>query len=113
MFISGGPGMQPDELERKLYVLRNYTVRVCLESVSNIGDDFYINSMSYKTVVYKGQLTTEQVPQYFLDLQNPTMVTALALVHSRFLPTPSRNGDWLNLSATSRTTVKSTRFAVI
>ncbi|WP_159203500.1 hypothetical protein, partial [Klebsiella pneumoniae] len=29
-------------------------------------------------------LTTEQVPQYFLDLQNPTMVTALALVHSRF-----------------------------
>ncbi|MCV5246852.1 hypothetical protein OFC58_40255, partial [Escherichia coli] len=57
---------------------------VCLESVSNIGDDFYINSMSYKTLVYKGQLTTEQVPQYFLDLQNPTMVTALALVHSRF-----------------------------
>lgn len=40
--------------------------------------------MSYKTLVYKGQLTTEQVPQYFLDLQNPTMVTALALVHSRF-----------------------------
>lgn len=84
VFISGGPGMSADELERKLYVLRNYTVRVCLESVSNIGDDFYINSLSYKTLVYKGQLTTEQVPQYFLDLQNPTMVTALALVHSRF-----------------------------
>ncbi len=84
VFISGGPGITPEELERKLYVLRNYTVRVCLESVSNIGDDFYINSMSYKTIVYKGQLTTEQVPQYFLDLKNPTMVTALALVHSRF-----------------------------
>ncbi len=84
VFISGGPGMEPAELERKLYILRNYTVRVCLESVSNIGDDFYINSLSYKTLVYKGQLTTDQVPQYFLDLQNPTMVTALALVHSRF-----------------------------
>jgi glutamate synthase (NADPH/NADH) large chain len=84
VFITGGPGTTPEELERKLYVLRNYTVRVCLESVSNIGDDFYINSLSYKTLVYKGQLTTEQVPQYFLDLQNPTMVTALALVHSRF-----------------------------
>ncbi|WP_105902198.1 glutamate synthase large subunit [Vibrio gangliei] len=84
VFISGGPSMTPEELERKLYVLRNYTVRVCLESVSNIGDDFYINSLSYKTLVYKGQLTTDQVPQYFLDLQNPTMVTALALVHSRF-----------------------------
>ncbi|OEF22618.1 glutamate synthase large subunit [Vibrio rumoiensis] len=84
VFISGGASMTPEELERKLYVLRNYTVRVCLESVSNIGDDFYINSLSYKTLVYKGQLTTDQVPQYFLDLQNPTMVTALALVHSRF-----------------------------
>ncbi len=84
VFISGGPGVTPAELERKLYVLRNYTVRVCLESISNINDEFYINSMSYKTLVYKGQLTTEQVPQYFLDLQNPTMVTALALVHSRF-----------------------------
>lgn len=84
VFISGGPSMEPAELERKLYVLRNYTVRVCLESVSNIGDDFYINSLSYKTLVYKGQLTTDQVPQYFLDLQNPSMVTALALVHSRF-----------------------------
>jgi glutamate synthase (NADPH/NADH) large chain len=84
VFIMGGPGTAPEELERKLYVLRNYTVRVCLESISNIKDEFYINSMSYKTLVYKGQLTTEQVPQYFLDLQNPTMVSALALVHSRF-----------------------------
>ncbi|PSU54984.1 glutamate synthase large subunit [Photobacterium aphoticum] len=84
VFITGGANLDPAELERKLYVLRNYTVRVCLESVSNIGDDFYINSLSYKTLVYKGQLTTEQVPQYFLDLQNPSMVTALALVHSRF-----------------------------
>ena len=84
VFISGGPGITPEELERKLYVLRNYTVRVCAESVSNIKDEFYINSLSYKTIIYKGQLTTEQVPQYFLDLQNPTMVSALALVHSRF-----------------------------
>ncbi|MGF1738226.1 glutamate synthase large subunit [Photobacterium satsumensis] len=84
VFITGGASMEPAVLERKLYVLRNYTVRVCLESISNIGDDFYINSLSYKTLVYKGQLTTEQVPQYFLDLQNPSMVTALALVHSRF-----------------------------
>nr|WP_086940093.1 glutamate synthase large subunit [Thaumasiovibrio occultus] len=84
VFVTGGANMAPEVLERKLYVLRNYTVRVCLESVSNIGDDFYINSFSYKTIVYKGQLTTEQVPQYFLDLQNPGMVTALALVHSRF-----------------------------
>lgn len=84
MFVTGGENMAPAELERKLFILRNYSTRICLESVSGIEDNFYINTFSYKTLVYKGQLTTEQVPQYFLDLQNPSMVTALALVHSRF-----------------------------
>ncbi|MBB1273597.1 glutamate synthase large subunit [Psychromonas sp. SR45-3] len=84
MFVTGGPDMEPAVLERKLFILRNYATRICLESVQGIEDNFYINTFSYKTIVYKGQLTTEQVPQYFLDLQNPSMVTALALVHSRF-----------------------------
>ncbi len=84
MFVTGGPDMDPEVLERKLFILRNYSVRICLQSVAGIEDQFYINTFSYKTIVYKGQLTTEQVPQYFLDLQNPAMVTALALVHSRF-----------------------------
>ncbi|WP_299661196.1 glutamate synthase large subunit [uncultured Psychromonas sp.] len=84
MFVTGGPDMEPAVLERKLFILRNYATRICLESVNGIKDNFYINTFSYKTIVYKGQLTTEQVPQYFLDLQNPSMVTALALVHSRF-----------------------------
>jgi glutamate synthase (NADPH) large chain len=84
MFVTGGPDMDPAVLERKLFILRNYATRICLESVNGIKDNFYINTFSYKTIVYKGQLTTEQVPQYFLDLQNTSMVTALALVHSRF-----------------------------
>ena len=84
MFVTGGPDMEPAVLERKLFILRNYSTRICLESVNGIEDNFYINTFSYKTIVYKGQLTTEQVPQYFLDLQNTSMVTALALVHSRF-----------------------------
>ncbi|MCW8996800.1 MAG: hypothetical protein OQK77_13380 [Psychromonas sp.] len=84
MFVTGGPDMPPEVLERKLFILRNYSIRICLQSVVGIEDTFYINTFSYKTIVYKGQLTTEQVPQYFLDLQNPAMVTALALVHSRF-----------------------------
>jgi len=84
MFVTGGADMDPAVLERKLFILRNYSTRICLQSVAAIEDNFYINTFSYKTIVYKGQLTTEQVPQYFLDLQNPAMVTALALVHSRF-----------------------------
>ncbi|MFT6985747.1 MAG: glutamate synthase (NADPH/NADH) large chain, partial [Psychromonas sp.] len=84
MFVTGGTDMESAVLERKLFILRNYATRICLQAVAGIEDNFYINTFSYKTIVYKGQLTTEQVPQYFLDLQNPAMVTALALVHSRF-----------------------------
>ena len=45
---------------------------------------FYINSLTPQTITYKGQLTPEQVSQYFLDLKNPDFITHMALVHSRF-----------------------------
>ena len=49
------------------------------------GEFWYLPSLSYKTIVYKGMLlTVEQLPGYFLDLKNPAMESALALVHSRF-----------------------------
>lgn len=71
-------------LERKLYIFRNYTNHLVRTTVSNIGDNYYITSCSSKTVIYKGQLTTAQVPMYFTDLRDERVVTALALVHSRF-----------------------------
>lgn len=78
----------PDEFERKLFILRNYTTRLVHESlrlqVPQIKDAFHIASLSYKTVIYKGQLTTRQVRPYFPDLQKKEVVSALALVHSRF-----------------------------
>ena len=85
VFVRGRSDIKdPDALERKLYVLRNYTVRLVKNSVFGVEDNFYIVSFSYKTVVYKGQLTTSQLPGYFLDLKNEELLTALALVHSRF-----------------------------
>jgi len=45
---------------------------------------FYINSLTGQTITYKGQLTPEQVSQYYLDLKDPTFVSHLSLVHSRF-----------------------------
>ena len=45
---------------------------------------FYVNSLTSSHIVYKGQLTPEQVSQYFVDLQNPAFTSHLALVHSRF-----------------------------
>ena len=48
------------------------------------GDMFYFPSLSSKKIVYKGMLTTEQVRSFYIELNDETMDTALALVHSRF-----------------------------
>jgi glutamate synthase (ferredoxin) len=71
--------------ERKLYVIRKRAENAIRYSGKvDGGDFFYISSLSYKTVVYKGMLLTEQLGSYYPDLSHPAMETALALVHSRF-----------------------------
>ena len=74
----------PLAFERKLFVLRNYTSHLINNTVRKDAIGFYIASLSYKTVVYKGQLTSLQVRQYFPDLSNKRVVSAYGLVHSRF-----------------------------
>jgi glutamate synthase (NADPH) large chain len=73
-----------DEFERKLFVLRNYATHSIQSTVSKDAIGFYIASLSYKTIVYKGQLTSSQVRNYFVDLRNKKLVSAFGLVHSRF-----------------------------
>jgi len=71
--------------ERKLYVIRKRAENAIRYSGKVEGGDFfYIPSLSYKTVIYKGMLLTEQLGSYYPDLSHPLMETALALVHSRF-----------------------------
>ncbi|BAV04628.1 glutamate synthase (NADPH/NADH) large chain [Filimonas lacunae] len=74
----------PDEFERKLFVLRNYASHTINNTVKKDAIGFYVASLSYKTVVYKGQLTSGQVRHYFNDLNNKRVVAAFGLVHSRF-----------------------------
>lgn len=74
----------PEDFERKLFVLRNYTSHTIQNTVKKDAIGFYVASMSYKTVVYKGQLTSNQVRNYFPDLSNKRVVSAFGLVHSRF-----------------------------
>ena len=71
-------------LERRLVVLRKYAIRTIRSEMKGVDDSFYIASCSAKKIVYKGMLRTDQVQQYYLDLQNKNMKTALAVVHSRF-----------------------------
>ncbi len=74
----------PDAFESRLFVLRNYATRVINETVQGLKGGFYFASLSYKTIVYKGQLTTGQVRPYFPDLHNENVVSALTVLHSRF-----------------------------
>ncbi|MEP6747174.1 MAG: glutamate synthase large subunit [Bacteroidota bacterium] len=74
----------PDDFERKLFVLRNYASHTINNTVRKDSIGFYVASLSYKTVVYKGQLTSLQVRKYFPDLNNKRIVSAFGLVHSRF-----------------------------
>jgi glutamate synthase (NADPH) large chain len=74
----------PEEFERKLFILRNYSSHLIESSVKKDPIGFYLASLSYKTVVYKGQLTSKQVRHYFPDLTNNRIVSAFGLIHSRF-----------------------------
>ncbi|HUQ65896.1 MAG TPA: glutamate synthase large subunit [Flavitalea sp.] len=73
-----------DDFERKLFVLRNHASHTINNTVKKDPIGFYIASLSYKTVVYKGQLTSMQVRNFFTDLSNKRIVSAFGLVHSRF-----------------------------
>jgi glutamate synthase (NADPH) large chain len=74
----------PDDFERKLFVLRNYATHTITNTIRKDSIGFYIASLSYKTIVYKGQLTSNQVRNYFQDLNNKRVVSAFGLIHSRF-----------------------------
>ena len=73
-----------EEFERKLFLLRNYTSHTISNTVRQDAIGFYIASLSYKTVVYKGQLTSRQLRHFYPDLSNKRLVSAFGLVHSRF-----------------------------
>ena len=73
-----------EDFERKLYVLRKRIYRAITAPAEKGVEQFSIVSFSSRTIVYKGQLTTQQVRGFYEDLRNPALKTALALIHSRF-----------------------------
>jgi len=74
----------PDDFERKLFVLKNYATHTIQSTVRKDAIGFYVASLSYKIVIYKGQLTSMQLRNYFPDLSNKKIVSAFGLIHSRF-----------------------------
>jgi glutamate synthase (NADPH) large chain len=73
-----------DALERKLYVIRKTASSAIQKLKLKHSKEYYVPSMSTRTIVYKGLLLADQVGEYYLDLRDPRCVSALALVHQRF-----------------------------
>ncbi|MGI9133405.1 MAG: glutamate synthase central domain-containing protein, partial [Rhodoferax sp.] len=85
IFIGRGPDViVPDALERKLYVIRK-TASANIQALKlKHSKEYYVPSMSSRTVVYKGLLLADQVGVYYRDLEDQRCVSALGLVHQRF-----------------------------
>jgi len=70
--------------ERKLYVIRRLVEKKVSRSAIPGRSHFYVPSLSHKTVVYKGMLNASQLRRFYVDLQDPAVVSAIGMVHSRF-----------------------------
>ncbi|HKK62664.1 MAG TPA: glutamate synthase central domain-containing protein, partial [Bacteroidales bacterium] len=80
----GGEDLEQQDLERKLYIVRKRVEKFISTSSINDKDKFYLPSLSSKVLIYKGMLTSGQLREYFLDLQDERLESAIALIHSRF-----------------------------
>ncbi|MFB9862885.1 glutamate synthase large subunit [Rufibacter immobilis] len=78
------PTIKGEDLERKLFVLRNLISNETKKNVRGENGTFYIASFSSRTIIYKGQLKTDQLEKYYHDLRHPEFKSAIAVVHSRF-----------------------------
>jgi glutamate synthase (NADPH) large chain len=85
IFIGRGPDViVPDALERKLYVIRK-TASASIQALKlTHSREYYVPSMSCRTIIYKGLLLANQVGVYFKDLADARVASAMALVHQRF-----------------------------
>ncbi len=83
-FFVGRDMLNEAQFERKLYVIRKRIARAIRESALVERGTVYVTSLSGNTIVYKGMLLPEQLSQFYPDLADSSMISALGLVHSRF-----------------------------
>ncbi len=81
----GKEKLDQDAFERKLYCVRKQAGRTIHETgLAEFYETFYTCSLSTRIIIYKGQLMSSQLETYFLDIKDPQLDSALALVHSRY-----------------------------
>jgi glutamate synthase (NADPH) large chain len=84
IFVGRGEGMDEDAFERKLYVVRKRAETEVGQSEIADREIFYIPSLSARTIVYKGLLLAPQITNFYRELSDPDVMSALCLVHQRF-----------------------------
>ena len=84
VFIGADQKVSQDEFERRLFQIRKLTTSAVHQSGMSSSDLFYVCSLSSRIIVYKGMLSTAQLPEYFADLRDEDYESHLAMVHSRF-----------------------------
>ncbi len=84
VFIQRGTHTPQAAFDRKLYVIRKRLYNTVQESTLRERNYYYFCSLSSKTMVYKGQLLPGQLKEFYYDLDDSMMVSAIALVHSRY-----------------------------
>ena len=90
VFVGKGDDIKDDDhFERKLYVLRKVVNNTIHAKFADLGmsdsdNDFYIVSLSSRTIIYKGMFLSDQLGAYYADLHDERLTSALALVHQRF-----------------------------
>jgi glutamate synthase (NADPH) large chain len=83
-FVGRARGMNEDQLERKLYIVRKRAEAEIAASDIPDKDFFYVPSLSARTIVYKGLLLAPQIANFYPELRDPDVISALCLVHQRF-----------------------------
>ena len=84
VFLGRPEGWDEDQFERKLYVTRKRIERMVVEEEVEGRDYFYIPSFSSRTIVYKGLLLAPQIANFYGELSNPLVKSAICVVHQRF-----------------------------
>ncbi len=83
IFVDGA-GLKDEVLEQRLYLARRRAEKLVRENLGDNGRDFYVTSLSGRTVCYKGMFTASQLFAYYPDLADSRVKSALAIVHQRY-----------------------------
>jgi len=83
VFIDGN-ALESEALERRLYLARKRAERLVRQRFGRLAEDYYVVSMSCRTICYKGMFLAPQLFAYYPDLRDEQLISALAVVHQRY-----------------------------